>query len=282
MLRDAVTDTILRETGFVASRDERIYWESHGSGDPLVLCHGAGGHHTTWFQQVPVLARRRRVVTWDHAGFGLSTDRAGVSGPLVAVEDLRAVLGSLGLERVDLVGQSMGGWTALGFALAEPARVRRLVLADSLAGLSSPAISAHLRRLAAATAAALPSRPAGAPVPQRLGAHPALDPSFVARDPVRAHLYQALAEFAPDLRAVGARLLAHAWPAAALRDFAVPVLIVVGERDALFPPALLREAALLFRDARVVEIPGCGHSPYFEEPEAWNRAVEAFLDDQRS
>lgn len=275
-----MTDTIPRETGFVASRDERIYWESHGSGDPLMLCHGAGGHHTTWFQQVPVLARRRRVVTWDHAGFGLSTDRAGLSGPVVAVEDLRAVLGALGLGRVDLVGQSMGGWTALGLALAEPARVRRLVLADSLAGLSSPAISSHLRRLAAAAATALPKEPAGAPV-QRLGAHPALDPSFVERDPVRAHLYQALAEFAPDLRAVGARLLAHAWPMEALRDFAVPVLMVVGERDALFPPALLREAALLFRDARVVEIPGCGHSPYFEEPEAWNRAVEAFLDERR-
>ena len=51
----------------------------------------------------------------------------------------------------------------------------------------------------------------------------------------------------------------------------------VGERDPLFPPGVVRAAAGLLPGARVVEIPGSGHSPYFEEPEAWNAAVAAFL-----
>ncbi len=52
---------------------------------------------------------------------------------------------------------------------------------------------------------------------------------------------------------------------------------MVGSSDPLFPPAAVREAAALLPDARVAEIPGCGHSPYFEDPAAWNEAVGAFL-----
>jgi 3-oxoadipate enol-lactonase len=56
-----------------------------------------------------------------------------------------------------------------------------------------------------------------------------------------------------------------------------PVLLVVGDRDPLFPPASIRATAELLADARIVELPGCGHSPYFEDPEAWNLVVGRFL-----
>ena len=124
-----------RRFGFVESGGERLYFECVGDGDPLVLCHGAGGNHAIWWQQVPVFADRHAVITWDHRGFGRSSDRARESGPTVAVQDLGAILDHLGIERMDLVGQSMGGWTALGFALARPERVRSLVLADTLGGI---------------------------------------------------------------------------------------------------------------------------------------------------
>jgi 2-succinyl-6-hydroxy-2,4-cyclohexadiene-1-carboxylate synthase len=57
----------------------------------------------------------------------------------------------------------------------------------------------------------------------------------------------------------------------------MPVLCVVGADDDLMPPPAIREVAGLFKDGRVVEIPGAGHSPYFEQPEAWNAAVSDFL-----
>jgi pimeloyl-ACP methyl ester carboxylesterase len=56
------------------------------------------------------------------------------------------------------------------------------------------------------------------------------------------------------------------------------VLCVVGDRDPLFPPAAVRALADLLPDARVTEIPGSGHSPYFEDPELWNLVVGRFLD----
>src|SRR3954467_9921416 len=102
------------------------YYESTGpAGAPVVvLGHGAGGNHAIWFQQVPVFARDYRVVTWDQRGFGLSTNRNELANPIVATGDLLAILDHLEVERAHVVGQSMGGWAALGLALAHRERVR--------------------------------------------------------------------------------------------------------------------------------------------------------------
>lgn len=259
-----------RRAGFLERDGEHLYWEDVGApeDEALVLCHGAGGNHAVWFRQVAAFAPGRRVLTWDHRGFGRSTDREGRGGPDVAVEDLEALLDHRGLAAVDLVGQSMGGWTALGLALRRPERVRRLVLADTLGGVTTP----EIEHLAEETRSVLgPS--------DRLGLHPALDPSFAERDPAGAYLYQLLSGFGePDLGHVLPQLLAAHPPREALARATMPVLFVVGERDPLFPPRVVRAAAELFPDARMAEIPGCGHSPYFEEPEAWNAIVGRFLE----
>ena len=83
------------DTGFAVSGDEKIYYESTGSGDAVVLSHGAGGSHAIWMHQVPVLAEHYRVITWDQCGWGKSTDAEGLGGdPNAAVEDLRLLLPS--------------------------------------------------------------------------------------------------------------------------------------------------------------------------------------------
>jgi pimeloyl-ACP methyl ester carboxylesterase len=178
------------------------------------------------------------------------------------------VLGATGASgRIDLVGQSMGGWAALGFALAEPARVRRLVLADTPGGIMTPELVAGLRAI----------RPSAAPDP--LGVHPALGASLVARDPARAYLYQMLGAFGePEVAKIAPALFGTVVPDPALAALAGRVLFVVGAEDALFPPAAIRASAARVPGARVVEIADAGHSPYFEQPEAWNRAVAEFLE----
>ena len=260
-----------RATGFLGTGGERLYYEVCGTGPDLVLCHGAGGNHAVWFQQVAWFAARgRRVTSWDQRGFGRSTDHAKEAGPAAAAADLLGLLDHLEIARADLVGQSMGGWAALGFALAEPERVRRLVLADTLGGAAPEGLAAQIRRIATGAAAA----PAA-----QLGLHPALDASLAARDPALAHLYQMLGGFGePDLARIAPQLWTTQHAPAALRALALPVLFVVGSRDPLFPPPLVRQAAALLPDARVVEIEGSGHSPYFEDAAAWNAAVAEFLD----
>ena len=264
-----------RTTGTVERDGESLHFEVVGRGGdrasdavPLVLSHGAGGNHAAWFQQVAHFARDRTVVVWDHRGYGRSTDHADRSGPQVAVGDLLAVLDHLGIERADLVGQSMGGWTSVGAALQRPGLARTLVLADTLGGITSETIEA-----------ALIDRPlATLPTEDTLGSHPALGRPFSAHRPELAHLYQMLGRMGTaDPAVILPRLLAVTHDAAEAARLTMPVLCIVGDADPLFPPAAVRALADMLPDARVVEVTACGHSPYFESPAMWNAVVRHFL-----
>jgi pimeloyl-ACP methyl ester carboxylesterase len=260
-----------RASGHLERDGERIYFECIGDGPPLVLTHGAGGNHAVWFQQVPHFARTRRLVLWDQRGFGRSTARGGPNTPARATADLAALLEHLGIVRADVVGQSMGGWAVLGLALAQPGRVRSLVLADTPGGIDTSELQASWANL---------SRGPGFATSE-LGRHPAVAQDFFDRHPERAVLYQQLGGFGdPRLADVLPSLVATRYDAAALAKLACPVLLVVGEVDALFSPAVIAASAKQLpaaSRARVVTIPRAGHSPYFEEPAAWNHAVAQFL-----
>lgn len=250
---------------------ESLYWELAGEeGLPtLALCHGAGGNHGSWFQQVPHFADRYRVLTWDHRGFGMSSDRAERSGPAVAAGDLAALLDHIGAPDAHLVGQSMGGWTVLGFALRFPGRARSLTLADSLAGCPVPG---WLERSAV-------RRPDGGVM---LGRHIAVGPNLQETDPTKVYLYQQLSGMGRSFGAfippsVGRGLAETVHAPADLAAVSCPVLCIVGADDAIFTPEWMRQAAGFFPAAKLEVIDQAGHSPYFERPDAWNQVLDAFL-----
>ncbi len=113
-----------------------LYYEVHGEGSPtIVFAHGAGGNHLSWWQQVPHFLGRHRCITFDHRGFGQSTDASGeMTSAYLA--DLEALLEAVAPgDRVVLVAQSMGGWTCMTYAAAHPERVAALVMADTVLGI---------------------------------------------------------------------------------------------------------------------------------------------------
>mgnify|MGYP000710573939 CR=1 FL=1 len=278
--RTAASPTISRRTLTVEHDGEELFVEVTGEehGDrtaPLVLSHGLGGNHAIWFQQVAHFAADRMVVTWDHRGFGSSTDRADRSGPDVAATDLLAICDHLGIEKPDLVGQSMGGWTVVGAELARPGFANSIVLADTHGGITSDAVAAALAapRRFEATGMSFDT----------LGLHPAIDADLLERDPARAHLYQLIGDFGTiDAPALMGRLGSTTRSPEEASTISCPVLCLVGERDPLLPPPAIRAAADVLPDARFVEVPGSGHSPYFEDPDLWNMLVGRFLDTTRA
>jgi 3-oxoadipate enol-lactonase len=257
-----------RRTDFLERDGEEIYFEVAGhAGAPwLVLGHGAGGNHAVWFHQVAHFCSRYRVVTWDQRGFGRSTNRTGQASPATASTDLGALIDHLGAERAHIVGQSMGGWAALGLALSRPEVVATLVLADTLGGL--PVQEWVERR-------SLPRR--AEPV---VGDHPALGPRFRAAHPDLALLYQQLGGWGvPDADRAGALvgLVTTTFSPDKAVELRCPVLFVVGGEDEIFPPEWIRRVAAFVPGATVEVIEGAGHSPYFEMPDEWNAVVERHL-----
>ncbi|MGF1599505.1 MAG: alpha/beta fold hydrolase [Acidimicrobiales bacterium] len=261
--------------GTTAHDGEAIYWEMVDTGDDdrrqvVVLSHGAGGSHAAWYQQVTALGPHLRVLCWDSRGFGNSTNHNDAPSAPAAAGDLAAVLDDVGVEAAHLVGQSMGGWHIAAFADAHPARVLSLVFADTVGGLWTDELREAFERFQA-------SGGLGAPGPTMVGGHRALWPGTAERDPAHAFLYQALGSFhQPPMGSLGTTI---GWTIAPERIAAlgVPVLVVAGVHDEIFPAALLARMAERIPGARYAEIADAGHSPYFEQPAAWNDAVLEFL-----
>lgn len=257
--------------GFISSGIEHIYYESAGQGDAVIFCHGLGGNHANWFQQIPVFARSFRTIIWDQRGFGCSTNHGGECSPALAVTDLKALLDTLEISRAVLIGQSMGGWAAMGFALAHPDRVQSLVLADSFGGISTAEIEQGFTRMI--------QQSEGTPPKLLLGLHPAIGGTLAQRNISLAYLYQQLGSFGEPTSALQMFKILQktSYPHEALQKLALPILCLVGSEDHLIPPFMVRQAAAILPDAQVIEIPGTGHSPYFEEPDTWNQIVLNFL-----
>ncbi|WP_193608911.1 alpha/beta fold hydrolase [Nocardioides lijunqiniae] len=260
---------IERTEGFLTASDgERIWYETAGSGPDLVLTHGLGGNAAVWYQQVPYFAHHYRVITWDQRGFGRSTNEHGRHGPAAGTSDLVEILDHLDVERAHVVGQSMGGWAALGSAIAAPGRVASVVLACTTGGVPvgfGPDVAPPL------TDAPVSARP--------LGEHPAVGGRLPSLDMARAYLYQALGTFGdrPPDNEFFRILKDHTHDPSVLAKLTVPVLLIAGELDDLMTPERIRSAAALLPRAEVVELADRGHSPYFEDPHEWNELVAHFL-----
>ncbi len=229
----------------------------------LVLLHGVGGNHASWFHQVTAWRDRFRVLVLDARGFGNSVD-AEDAGRSRFVEDLAAVLDATDTRRAVLVGQSMGGGTALAYACRHPERVAALVLADTLFGFALP--PGVDERMAALTA-----RNAQLTQLQRV-----LGPTFLAAHAAQATLYTALASF----NRYNVRTLTGTAPVNTVADLAatrVPTLFLVGEEDVLFPPAEVRLVHEATPGSQFAVLPASGHSAYFEAPDAFNETVLGWL-----
>ena len=119
----------------------QLYYERAGSGPAIVFLHGLGGNHLSWWQQMPYFMRWFDCITVDQRSFGLSPDPDGTFCD-AHPSDLGALLDHLKIDKAVLVGQSMGGWTIVGYAIEHPERVAAMVMADTPGGIFTPEMDA--------------------------------------------------------------------------------------------------------------------------------------------
>ena len=280
------------------TRVRRVRWSGGetqvlelGDGPPLLLVHGGGDGAYEWVPIMPALARHRRVLAVDRPGHGLADpfDYEGVDILRHASLFLGSVLDALELRTADLVANSIGGLWAVAFALEHSDRVGGLVLAGHPPGVTRQA-PLPLRVLG------LPivGKPIGRAVlgkPSREGnrkfwgealvAHPErLADEFLDVDVehMRRNRDSALSLVRRVVGLRGVRrelMLGDRW-----QQLSVPTLFLYGDRDAFVTSkvaAAWQEIAARNPNVRIVRIPGAGHLPWLDEPDAVLDEIERFL-----
>ena len=244
-----------------------IHYEAHGPREndsdmpPILLSHGYGATSRMWDGQVAAFADRYRLVLWDMRGHGQSGDPADPTlySHALTVGDMAAVLDACGIERAIIGGLSLGGVMSLAFHLAYPERVRALMLFDTGPGFRNPEARRQWNERAEARARdleekGLPNLTGGAET--RLGRHRSA---------------QGLAGAARGMLTMTDGALIGSLP-----QIAVPTLVLVGADDQHFLAAADYMAAKIAGAQKAV-IPNAGHAANLDQPEAFNRAVAAFL-----
>ncbi|MGE0482581.1 MAG: alpha/beta fold hydrolase [Gammaproteobacteria bacterium] len=257
----------------------RTNYHDLGQGRPVVLVHGSGPGVTAWANwrlTMPALAAQRRVIAADMVGFGYTERPAGVVYNLDTwVAHALAFLDALGLDKVDLVGNSFGGGLSLALAIRHPGRVRRLVLMGA-AGIEF--------ELTPGLDAVWGYTPSIANMRALLDIF-AFDRSLVSDDlarlryeaSIRPGIQEAYAAMFPAPRQRWITMLANAEADIA----AIPheTLVVHGREDAVVPPANSLRFAELIPRAQLHLFGRCGHWTQIEHAARFNQLVANFLDE---
>lgn len=282
-MRKQLTDMYQGHHHFKRVEGIRLHWAELGSqGDrpPLVLLHGLNDCYRTWRQLAPRLAGDRRVLMLDLPGHGLS-ERPDATYKLEWYAHLVARwLEALGLEVVDVVGHSFGGGVAQVMLLECPERVRRLVLVSS-GGLGREVAVA----LRVATVPHVVEQ-FGQPFMRR-GTRIALratgdvisekDASRLATINGQRGSARAFARTVRDI--IDWRGQTRTFFQRAHEVSSLPAIAVFwGDADTVIPVSHARELARFVEGIRLVEFKGSGHYPHHQDPDAFERALRAFLD----
>lgn len=253
----------------VAGVDLELF-ESTGGGnqDGAVLFLHSGQGHDPWHSFAEQLAARRRVIAPSHPGFGKSS----LPGWLDSIDDIAhlylELMDRLGLDRIDVVGCSVGGWIAADMASKAPERFRHLVLVGPVGVKIGPADKLDIPDLFAMPQEAVDKLlycDAGA---MRIEFAKLTDDELAIVFRNRESL--ALMVWEPWMHNPK---LSHR-----LHRVAVPALFVRGDHDGVVSGDYLEGYAKLFPNARTLTIPGAGHLPHQEQPQALASAIREFLE----
>jgi 3-oxoadipate enol-lactonase len=242
-----------------------------GSGaSTLVLIHEMGGTLESWDFVTPLLSAKRRILRYDTRGAGLSQKVRGALTIDTMVDDLLALVGTLGIAgKIALAGVAVGGAIALHTAVRFPQRVAAVAASSPATGIAPdrrPAVLARVEKM------------------EREGLHAILDtldhgyPSELRSDAQRFASFRAR-WLGGDPISYGAiyRMLAGMDLQPELSRIACPVLVIAGTLDRTRPPALVEPVARAISGARY-EVLETGHYAPVQTPELYARTIGEFLD----
>jgi pimeloyl-ACP methyl ester carboxylesterase len=261
-------------------------FDSREGPSTVILLHGGGIDcaSLSWGLFYPELVVAHRVVAFDWPGYGESAPLPGACSTDSLVDFLTALLDELRIQRASLVGVSMGGAAALGFALAYPERVEKLVLVDSYGLMRRTPMHAlgylfiKIPGMNQLSWAAMRSRSmlrwSLQSFLRRPGSLTGDLVEMALEEVLRPRAGQAWISFQnSEMTWAGTRTCYLD----RLDEINTPTLILHGTLDTAAPPEGSREAHVLIRKSRLYWMEGCGHWPQRDHPAEFNRVVKGFL-----
>lgn len=273
-----MTDTHVKVDGIQVR-----YRDSGGAGPAVLMLHGIGGSLELWSSQFHETHRHLRMIALDLPGHGLSDfgDQPYSMKKFAAL--VWQFADTLQLDRVNLVGNSMGGAISLQMLAQQPARVSTVLLAAAASlGRDSPL---PFRLMSLPGLGPLMTRAGPMAVKQQI--HAIFAPSYTVPDSIRDTIVRnvmrpgAQKAFLATLRLMGgprgqSKLLMEE-SLATLRSATTPILLLHGRQDRVIPVAHSEAAQPLNPKARLQIIDDCGHTPQLERPDAFNAALQTLL-----
>ena len=260
-----------------------------GSGPAVVLIHGIGSNSSTWNTVQARLAHRFTVIAPDLLGHRESDKPRTDSSVAAYANGLRDLLSVLGIDRVSLVGHSLGGGVAMQFAYQFPQLVQRLVLvstggvtrdvslalrlaslpmvSEALAVLRLPGALPALRLAGWAVRLAVGSTGFGRDLPHVLRVLPELG------EPAASAAFSRTLRAVVDWRGQMITMLDRCYLAEP-----IPVQLIWGEQDSVIPVRHARLAHAAMPGSRLTIFDRCGHFPFHDDPDRFIEVVERFID----
>ncbi|MDP2607206.1 MAG: alpha/beta hydrolase [Deltaproteobacteria bacterium] len=240
------------------------YWDTGGTGEPVVFLHPASGSALVWLYQQPVFARAGyRVVAYSRRNY-YNSDLAPEDNPGTGSEDLHHLIEFLGLEKFHAVSSAAGGSVAADYAVSHPERLLSLTVSSNNLAAATGDIAETAAKIRLKEWDDLPRW------------FRELGPSYRAANPEGVEKWIELNHKSETGK--GARQkLANVVTPEKLRTLKVRTLLITGAADMFTPPSVMRMIARHVPNNEGVIVAECGHSPYWEQPEFFNRAVLGFL-----
>lgn len=240
-------------TGMADVNGISMYYATYGAGDPVLLIHGGLGHADIWANQVIDLMADHLVIVADSRGHGRSTRNADPYGYDLMTADYVALLDTLGLAKVDVVGWSDGGIIGIDIAMNYPDRVDQIFA--QAANITTDGVDP-----AVATDAVF-----GAYIEKMAVDYAAMSPTPTEFEPFVTQI--------SDMWATQPN-----WTDEQMAAITVPVQVVVGEYDEAILRAHSEHLADVIAGAELVILPGASHFAMLQAPDEYTAAVRAFID----
>jgi 3-oxoadipate enol-lactonase len=254
---------------------ELHYEDTGGSGEPILFSHGLLWNVALFAPQMAALKDRYRCIAYDHRGQGQSADdpRKVIDMDLLT-QDAVALIKALSLGPVHFCGLSMGGFVGMRLAARHPSLVRSLILCDTSSEPEPPENAPRYARMNVVARWLGPRLVVPKVMPILFGKTSLSDPT---RSADRAEWLNQLNKNRRSIwRAVNGVI--HRAPVTAeLANIRAPTLVIVGDEDVATIPAKARRIVEGISNARLVVIPGAGHSSSVEQPAAVTAAIEDLL-----